>query len=270
MICAEIENRVQSAYAALSNCRLCPHNCGVDRLAGELGRCHAGATARVFSAQIEVGDELELIPTFAIAFSGCDMRCAFCITGADSWNPHRGEPFDASALTAKAGAARTVMILGGEPTIYVPQILELAAALPTSARLVLKTNAYLTGQARSLLAGVFDVCLADYKFGNDRCAERLAGIAGYQEPVRETLLWAADDSELIVRHLLMPGHVDCCWEPVADWLAGSLPGVKVSLRGGYWPAWMAGQHAELRGTVRPAEEQRAREVARDYGLHLIA
>src|SRR5664280_686194 len=97
--------RVPLAHAALSACRLCPHDCGVNRLADERGRCHAGATARVFSAQVEVGDELELIPTFAIAFSGCDMRCAFCITGADSWNPQRGEPFDPTGLAAKATKA---------------------------------------------------------------------------------------------------------------------------------------------------------------------
>jgi putative pyruvate formate lyase activating enzyme len=284
MICAELEKivvpledrrtvaheRARLAQAALSDCRLCPHNCGVNRLTGEQGRCHAGATARVFSAQLEVGDELELIPTFAIAFSGCDMRCAFCITGADSWNPQRGELFDAPALAAKAAGVRTVMILGGEPTIHLPQALELVATLPASARLVWKTNAYLTEQARTLLAGMFDVWLADYKFGNDECAERLAGIADYQQPVQETLVWADHDSELIVRHLLMSGHVDCCWEPVAKWLATNLPGVKVSLRCGYWPAWMAAQHAELRSTVRLVEEQRAMEIARGYHLHLIA
>jgi len=257
--------RVAAARAALNDCRLCPHECGVDRLAGEQGQCHAGATARVFSAQVEVGDELELIPTFAIAFSGCDMLCSFCITGADSWNPRRGEPFDAAALAAKAGAARTVMILGGEPTIHVPQLLELAAALPASARLVLKTNAYLTGQARALLAGVFDVWLADYKFGNDRCADQLAKVADYRRHVEETLLWADGESQLIVRHLLMPGHVDCCWKPVAGWLAENLPRVKVSLRDGYWPAWQA----KRSGFVTRAEVERARQIAHEYELHLI-
>ena len=261
-----VEDPITVAREALRDCRLCPHDCGVNRLDGEHGRCGAGATARVFSAQIEVGDELELIPCFAIAFSGCDMRCEFCITGADSWNPSRGEPFDAASLAAKAGTARTVVILGGEPTIYTPQLLELAAAMPDSVRLVLKTNAYLTQEARSLLAGVFDVWLADYKFGNDMCAERLAGIADYRRPVEETLLWADQGSELIVRHLLMPGHVDCCWGPIAGWLAENLPGVKVSLRDGYWPAWRAKQS----GFVTPAEVERATQIARECELHLIA
>lgn len=288
MICTESKNpparlvdrraialeRLPLAHAALSDCRLCPQDCGVNRLADERGRCCAGAQARVFSAQIEVGDELELIPTFAIAFNGCDMRCAFCITGVDSWNAQRGEPFDPTALAAKATTAlqsgtRTVMILGGEPTIHLPDAIRLVAALPSSARLVWKTNAYISAEPRMWLAGLFDVWLADYKFGNDGCAERLAGIGDYQRHVQDTLLWADQASELIIRHLLMPGHVDCCWKPIARWIAINLPSTKVSLRCGFWPAWKARRHSELRRTVEVAEEQQAVEIAASNGLHLI-
>ncbi len=266
--------RVPVAHAALRACRLCPQDCGVNRLADEHGRCQAGAAARVFSAQIEVGDELELIPTFAIAFNGCDMRCAFCITGVDSWNPHRGELFDATALAAKATAAlesgaRTVMILGGEPTIHLPDAIRLVAALPSSVRLVWKTNAYISAKPRAWLAGLFDVWLADFKFGNDECAERLAGIGDYRRHVQDTLVWADHASELIIRHLLMPGHVDCCWEPIARWVATELPVTKVSLRCGFWPAWKARRHSELQRTVTMAEERRAMEIAGNYNLHLI-
>jgi putative pyruvate formate lyase activating enzyme len=266
--------RAQLAHAALSACHLCPQDCGVNRLADKRGWCRAGATGRVFSAQVEVGDELELIPTFAIAFSGCDMRCAFCITGADSWNPQRGEPFDATALAAKAAAAlqagaRTVMILGGEPTIHLPEAIRFVAVLPSSTRLVWKTNAYISVEARAWLEGLFDVWVADYKFGNDRCAERLAAIRDYQRHVQDTLFWANQTSELIIRHLLMPGHVDCCWEPVARWIATELPAIKVSLRCGFWPAWKAGQYPELQRTVRTAEEKHAVEIASNYRLHLV-
>ena len=271
---AVARERAPLAHAALSDCRFCPQDCGVNRLADERGSCRAGPAAQIFSAQIEVGDELELIPTFAIAFNGCDMRCAFCITGADSWNAQRGEPFEATALAVKATAAlesgaRTVMILGGEPTIHLPEAIRLVAALPSSARLVWKTNAYVSAEGRALLAGLFDVWLADYKFGNDRCAERLAGIGDYQFHVRHTLLWASQSSELIIRHLLMPGHVDCCWEPIAQWIAAELPATKVSLRYGFWPAWQGARHPELRRPVRTTEEQQAAEIARSYGLHLV-
>jgi putative pyruvate formate lyase activating enzyme len=266
--------RLAAARAALSNCRLCAHDCGANRSGGEPGLCHAGAEARFFSAQIEVSDELELIPTYAIALSGCDLRCDFCITGGPSWNPRAGEPLSVAAIaeraaTALADGARTVMILGGEPTIHLPAVLELVAALPDDAKLVWKTNAHGSAQARELLEGLFDVWLADYKFGNDACAQRLARVPDYLRVVRENLLWAHERSELIVRHLVMPGHVDCCWRPAAEWLAENLPGVKVNLRSGFWPAWHATRHAELRGTVTALESKRAGQIACEYGLNLI-
>ena len=266
--------RLPSVRDALSDCHLCEHHCGVNRLAGERGLCHAGAQARVFSAQVEVSDELELIPVFAIAFSGCDLRCDFCITGAESWNPRAGQSMTAEQIATRAQAAladgaRSIMFLGGEPTIHLPSALELVAALPDDAKLIWKTNAHGSAQARALLDGLFDVWLADYKFGNDACAVRLSRTLDYTRIVRENLRWAARYSELIVRHLLMPGHVECCWKPVAEWLATELPGVKVNLRTGFWPAWQATRHSELRGTTNASESDRALELARDLNLNLI-
>lgn len=267
-------SRIEIARAALADCRLCAHECGVNRLTGAAGLCHAGADARIFSAQVEVSDELELIPTFAIAFSGCDLRCDFCVTGGPSWNPRLGEAISVEELanraeTALAKGARTIMILGGEPTVHLPTALKIVAALPEDAKLVWKTNAHGSSQARELLDGMFDVWLADYKFGNDACAQRLAKVPDYNRIVRENLFWANEHSELIVRHLLMPGHVECCWQPIAEWLVENLPGVKVNLRSGFWPAWHAARHSELRGTVSKIECETAHAFAKDYDLNLV-
>ncbi|HKI70336.1 MAG TPA: radical SAM protein, partial [Verrucomicrobiae bacterium] len=235
---------------------------------------HAGPEARYFMAQTEVSDELELIPTFTIALSGCDMLCDFCITGASSWSANAGVGLDAAEMAERARnalsqSARTIMLLGGEPTIHLPAALELVAELPDAARLVWKTNAHGSDSARELLDGMFDVWLADFKFGNDTCAQRLARTPDYIRIVRETLLWANEQSELIVRHLLMPGHIDCCWKPVAKWLAENLPGVKVNLRSGFWPAWHSARHRELRGTVSQIETEQAWAIAGECELNMV-
>jgi putative pyruvate formate lyase activating enzyme len=271
---AQARERAAIARAMLEDCHFCAHHCGVNRLAGEFGLCHAGAAANYFLAQTEVTDELELIPTFAIALSGCDMRCDFCITGAESWNPRAGARFSAADMAARATAAlsngaKTVMVLGGEPTIHLHAALELVAELPDTARLVWKTNAHGSEQARELLDGIFDAWVADFKFGNDACARRLAKISNYTGIVQENLVWANVHSELIVRHLLMPGHIECCWRPVAEWLAENLPGVKVNLRSGFWPAWHARWHRDLRGTVSHDEAKCARRIAEINRLNLV-
>ncbi len=266
--------RAGVAREMLADCRFCAHDCGVNRLAGETGRCHAGAETRFFSAQMEVSDELELIPTFAVALSGCDLRCDFCITGASSWNPRAGHGFDAATMAARAeGAlrdgARTIMLLGGEPTIHLPSALEFVSLLPEAAKLIWKTNAHASSQTRLLLDGMFDIWLADFKFGNDACAERLAKVSNYVRVVRENLLWANKHTQLIVRHLIMPGHVECCWRPIAEWLAAHLPGVKGNLRCGFWPAWRARRHAEFGAALSSSETDHALGLARDLGLNLI-
>ncbi len=266
--------RARSARGLLADCRLCAHNCGVNRLAGETGLCHAGADVHFFSAQTEVSDELELMPTFSVALSGCDMRCDFCITGKESWNPRAGAGFSAVEIAAQAEAAlangaKSIMVLGGEPTIHLPAALEFVAHLPADAKLIWKTNAHGSAQARGLLDGIFDVWLADFKFGNDACAQRLAKTPDYVRVVRVNLLWANDHSELIVRHLLMPGHVECCWQPVAEWLAENLPGVKVNLRSGFWPAWHARRHGELINPISMGENEMAFRLARELGINLI-
>ena len=281
-------HRAALAWEHLAHCELCAHRCGANRLAGELGPCHANTEAHVFHAQTEVSDEAELAPVFAVAFGGCDLRCDFCNTGRDSWNAeagkltvsHQRESTEATPLAygqelaarahqALARNARSVMILGGEPTIHLPAVLEFVSLLPDDARLVWKTNAHGTAAARELLDGVFDVWVADYKFGNDLCAQRLAKVPHYTAIVRENLAWAATHTELIVRHLLMPGHLECCWRPVAEWLAAELPGVKVSLRTGFWPGWFSARHPELVRTTSVPEERLARELATRLGLRLI-
>ena len=157
-----------------------------------------------FSAQAEVSDELELIPTFAVALSGCDLRCDFCITGRESWDARAGLGFNAAEMAGRAkqalqNGARTVMVLGGEPTIHLPSALEFISLLPESAKLIWKTNAHGTAQARELLDGMFDVWLADFKFGNDACAQRLAKVPDYVRVVRRIcfglqakLVWSAE------------------------------------------------------------------------------
>lgn len=231
---------------------------------------------RLFSAQVEVGDELELIPAFAIALSGCNMRCAFCITGDESWHASRGDSIDTAALAARAvralhsGAAKTILILGGEPTIHLPWLLEFVGLLPDDARLVLKTNGLSTAFERRLLTGLFDVWLVDFKFGNERCAFSLSRTAPYGAAVEETLVWAHREADLIVRHLLMPGHVECCWRRVANWLAHNLPEARVSLRFGYWPAWQADRLPGMNRPVTRGEQSAALAIADGLGLCLIS
>ena len=65
---------------SLSACRLCPRDCGADRLAGERGYCGAGAEAEVALAQIHPWEEPCLTGAKGagtVFFAHCSLRCVF-------------------------------------------------------------------------------------------------------------------------------------------------------------------------------------------------
>lgn len=253
-------------------------------MAGEHGRCRAGATPRIFQAQIDMSDEQDIAPAFGICLGGCNLRCDFCVTGARSWDAEQGMAMSPRNVAAHACQAlqqgtRSIMFMGGEPVIHPLFLLETIALLPEDACLVLKTNGLGNERSLDLMDGLIDVWCVDFKFGNDGCASRLSGLADYCRPLQEGLLQLArrnsckesgNAPRLIIRHLLMPGHMDCCWTGVAHWVAANLPEATLSLRTGFWPGWKSGRHTELRRTTNPEEEAQARRIASDLGIPLAA
>ena len=111
------------------------------------------------------------------------------------------------------------------------------AGLPRLPPVVWKSDFYGTPEAIALLEPWVTTFVADFKFGNDACGQRVAGVRRYVDVVTRNLLATAD--RLIVRHLLLPGHFDCCYLPIVDWLAQNLPSVRFSLRDGFLPPWQA-------------------------------
>jgi putative pyruvate formate lyase activating enzyme len=74
------------------------------------------------------------------------------------------------------------------------------------------------------------------------------------------------EKRVIVRHLLMPGHFECCTAPVLRWLAAH-PGLEVSLLTQYLaPAHTRG---ELAASLTTADIQRAQQLAAELSLHLV-
>lgn len=74
-----------------------------------------------------------------------------------------------------------------------------------------------------------DVWLADFRYGNDACAAELSGVDGYFEVVSRNFLLAHERGEVMLRHLLLPGHLECCAVPIMRWVSEHLPGVYYNL-----------------------------------------
>jgi putative pyruvate formate lyase activating enzyme len=254
---------------------LCERRCGTNRLAGHRGFCKAGVVPYLHRHRIEYGEEAELIPSHMFYLSGCDLRCAFCIAGLNALDANRGRPltpelFNSAVAWGQRQGAVNIQWVGGEPTIHLPAILDLMAQCPSLPPVVWKSDFHATAEAMEMLRGAVDVYLADCKFGNDACARRIAAVENYFRTVTRNLLIAAGHGRrLIVRHLLLPGHERCCYEPILAWMQRNLPAVAFSIRDSYLPTWRASQYDELAKPLPRSAAAAAAAGARRLGLQVI-
>jgi putative pyruvate formate lyase activating enzyme len=221
---------------------------------------------------LHFGEEKELCPSHQLYMAGCNLRCGFCTVAEWNDNPYAAEGMDIGRLTEiiahrKRQGARTLNLLGGEPTVNLHGIIELLGHLDPATRVVLNSNMYYDSRTADLMDGLIDVYLADLKCPNASCAKALLDAEDYAEVAKENMLRAGSRAELIVRHLVMPGHRECCLEPVLKWLRDELPGAKVSLRYDYVPP--VGVASAPTGYLKQTEMRRALDLAHEMGLNLV-
>lgn len=268
-----LDLKVELAHRLLSSCQLCEHRCGVNRLKGEKGFCGVDRT-RVASEFMHYGEESVLVPSYTIFFSGCTFRCCFCQNWDISQYPEEGEEFSPRQLStllsaAERQGARNMNFVGGNPDPHLLFILETLREYEGRLSSVWNSNMYYSSQSAELLKGTQDIYLTDFKWGNDRCARKYSGISKYWETVTRNHLTAHSDAELLIRHLVMPGHLECCTFPVLGWIAENLGReVRVNVMAQYRPCHRAGEYPEINRPLSPREFRRAVEEAEGLGLNL--
>lgn len=268
------KQRLDKARSLADPCRLCPRRCGARRLHGQTGRCGAGSGADLFLEYVHWGEDADIVPAQTLYLTGCNMSCVFCQTGEEQRRlaASRLTPAlfgDILARGRRAGA-RTVNILGGEPTVNLPALLELFASVGDFPGLVWNTNLYGSAEAFEILDGIADIYMADLKFGHHDCGLRLAGAGDAAEVARARAreIFARTPEALIARHLVMPGHFDCCTRPVLEWIAQNLPGVRVSLKTVYLPPPAMPDSCPEKCFLTRTEAETARKLAESLGLRL--
>lgn len=267
-----IEEATEAAASHLRECRLCPRDCRVDRSRGQVGYCRLDDRIRCFREMLHPDEEAELSPSHQVYFAGCNLRCGFCTV--PEWNdqPLAVEPLDTDWLIGRiehrrSQGARNVNLLGGEPTVSLPGILGLLTRLAPSTPVVFNSNMYYNSDIDELLSTFVGVTLADLKCGNRDCAKALLDAGDYVDVARRNILRASRYSNLIVRHLILPGHMDCCLRPTLRWLADAIPDVKVSLRTNYVPP--AAAVSAPQGYLASQDIIAATHEAQALGLRLI-
>jgi putative pyruvate formate lyase activating enzyme len=97
------------------------------------------------------------------------------------------------------------------------------------------SNFFMSKETMSILRSLIDVWLPDLKFGPGNCALDLSRTPWYWDTVTNNLRliheWKED---FVIRHLIMPNHVDCCTKPILDWIAKNMPEVPINIMDQYY------------------------------------
>ncbi len=271
-----LEEKIERVEEMLHACRLCERRCGIDRTLGKKGECGVGQT-KIASLFLHFGEEEPLVPSLTVFFSGCTFKCVFCQNYDISTRPEGGEvvpPKDLAKQIEAMAARRTlpprnVNWVGGEPTPHLKFILKTMKECEANIPQVWNSNMYMSQETMEILDGIVDLYLADFKFGNDACAERLCGVKNYFSIVSRNHLEAGRQAEVMVRHLVMPNHFECCTKPILEWLAKNLPSAAVNVMGQYRPEHNACEFPEISGPIKRKEFEEALSYAASLGLQLI-
>ena len=240
---------MKSIYAS---CKLCPRNCGINRLAAETGYCGESARLRIGFAGIHYGEEPPLVGrggSGTIFISGCNLGCAFCqnyqISQGGKNSPAIGTEVDAkefvnicTALCEKG--AENINIVTGSHAI--PGIVEaINAAKNAGVRLPVLWNssAYESIEALELLDENVDTYLPDLKTLDSGIAEKFFNAPDYPQTAKAAILkmikTANSQDKVIIRHLILPGYIDST-RSVLRWFAENAKGrATLSLMTQYTP-----------------------------------
>lgn len=264
-----------AAWAALERCQLCELRCGINRRAGLRGPCRLGDQTHLFRLYVSYAEELDLSPALMVYLSGCNFRCAFCTQAPRCFRPLGGAPLTApeslERIQALSAGVRWINLVGGEPSLHPHALIELRQHISTTAKWLLNTNGYFTPECLRLLDPIVDLHLIDFKFGTDACAEKLAGVPRYLEVLQRNLadVYSAGPERLVVRHLLMPGHGQCCFEPVARWVSQYLPNVRFHLMSSYVPNYRSLRTPAMSRTVSVDQVRQAEDLCRLVNLRQV-
>ncbi len=243
----------------LEKCAICPHNCGINRLNNQIGRCKSKDTVKVALYSTHNFEEPCISGkkgSGTVFFSNCNMNCVFCQNYEIS-QQGKGKEISIEELAdifikqQEKGVENINLVT---PTSYVPQIIEaikIARKNGLKLPIVYNTNGYEKVETLKMLEGYVDIYLPDFKYSDNELGKRLSKVDNYFEIVTEALKEmyrqtgkAVFNGEgimqkgMIIRHLVLPNHI-LNSRRVLKWINENMHDVYVSVMAQYFPTYKA-------------------------------
>lgn len=274
----------------MNDCTLCPRRCGVSR---PEGFCGAPAALEVASVCIHRGEEPPLNPIVNVFFAHCNLQCIYCqnwqISGGGERLKVKGERYTVYTLADQIVfhlshlTSHLSPLLGFVTAAHyadqIPALLDEIRRRGFSPIVVYNSSGYESEETLRSLEGLVDIYLPDFKYMDTHLAQDYSQAPDYPEVAADALMemkrqvgtgLKVDENGiayrgLIVRHLVLPGHVDNSLR-VLDWLADHFsPALRLSLMAQYYPP-RAGLPAPLDRTITPEEYATVVDHAIELGL----
>ena len=283
-----IAGRLEAVRDLARECRLCPRECGVNRLEGEPGTCQITHSPTYSSVNLHHGEEPPISGyrgSGTIFLTGCNLHCLFCQNYPISQLRHgvRSSVQDLAEqmLWLQSKGAHNLNFV--TPTHQAHTIFEaLGYACEAGLRIPIVYNCggYESLEMLRLWDGIIDIYLPDAKYGADETALECSDAPDYarhnraalREMHRQVGVLEVDDDGvarrgLLIRHLVLPGG-KAGTEEVCRFISQELsPATCLSLMSQYFPAWKGCDHPLFSRRLTSAEYRQAVECLARYDLN---
>lgn len=244
----------------LNKCRLCPHNCKVNRLEGKKGRCKCGENVKIALASLHYFEEPCISGkngSGTIFFSNCNLNCKYCQNYKIS-QQGKGKEISVQELAdifikqQEKGANNINLVT---PTSYVYHIIEaldIAKKNGLKIPIIYNTNGYENIETIELLNGYIDIYLPDLKYYSNELSKKYSGIDNYFETATKAIIKMHEQvgtpvfnedgiiqRGVIIRHLVLPNHI-LNSKHILNWIKQDMPqDTYISIMAQYFPTYKA-------------------------------
>ena len=269
----------------LEQCMLCPHNCKVNRLNGEIGRCKCNDKIKIALVSLHKFEEPCISGengSGTVFFSNCNLNCIFCQNYEIS---HLGKGYEVTIeelanifLEQQERGAHNINLV--TPTMYVIQIIQaikIAKKNGLHIPIIYNTSSYENIETIKILEGYIDVYLPDLKYYSNDLCKRYSKVNNYFENASKAILEMYkqvgspqfDDNGMIkkgviIRHLILPNYMQNT-KNILKWIKENMPqDIYVSVMTQYFPSYKACDDDKINRKINRKEYQ----IIEDYIYYL--
>ena len=266
-------------------CNLCPRKCNACRTEHQgNGFCGAGTLPVVARVAPHFGEEPCISGTKGsgtVFFSGCTLKCVFCQNYEIS-DGHKGRAVTPKELAdcykrLESSGVHNINLVTADH--YVTAVAESLDIYKPSVPVVYNCSGYTSPKTLSILDGLVDIYLPDFKYSDDALAIKYSSAPNYvntaSSAIKEMIFQVGTpqfDSDgmmkkgVIVRHLILPSHTKNSLG-VLDIIKHSYDKqVLVSLMCQYVPVNKAHDFPKINRTITRREYDKVKSALYSLGL----